>query len=169
MSKMLIRLVVLAALATLMTTSALAGTKFGGGIHYLRTVGDLKDTPGWDKNAIGFMASVKFPAPLIHFEGDVEFIPDYAGTGELYWSPQAYAKIGQFIYGGVGIGIGHMGGGYGWQDPWYALRAGVNLGLGGLDLDVFATYRFEKFKDLEGVGTDDLNSVTFGALIHFGK
>ncbi|MCB1182517.1 hypothetical protein KDM41_03715 [bacterium] len=165
--KSLLRLTLVLGLAVLAASPAAAGAKLGGGIHYLKTVGDLKDVEGFDDSAIGFMGSVAFDGPLLRLEGDVEFIPSYAGTDELYWSPQAYAMIGQFIYGGVGVGVGHMGGGFGWQDPWYALRAGVRLGLGGLDLDVFGTYRFEKFGDLEGVTTDDMNSVTLGALVHF--
>jgi hypothetical protein len=75
--------------------------------------------------------------------------------------------LGDFIYGGVGIGVGHIDGD--WQsNPFYALRGGVDFMLGNLDLDVFASYRFQKSKDFGDLDNDDLNSLTFGALIRFG-
>ena len=82
--------------------------------------------------------------------------------------PQGYAMLGNLIYGGVGIGIGHIDGE--WQsNPFYALRAGVDFMAGSLDLDLFASYRFQKTSDLDHLGGDDLNSITFGALIRFGS
>jgi hypothetical protein len=155
------------ALVVALALPAAAGTRIGGGIHYLKTVGDIKDSAEFDENSLGFMASAAFSGSMLRFEGDVEFIPDYAGTDELLWAPQGYVLIGNFIYGGAGIGISHIGD-FGWQDPFYVLRAGVDFMAGSLDLDVFASYRFEKAKDLEGLGSDDLNAVTFGALIRFG-
>jgi hypothetical protein len=82
--------------------------------------------------------------------------------------PQGYAMIGDFIYGGAGVGIGYIDGDF-QSNPFYALRAGVDFFLGGLDLDAFASYRFQKAKDLQGFGSDDLNTITFGALIRFGS
>lgn len=145
-----------------------AGTRLGGGIHYLRTLGDIKDSPEWDENAIGFMGSIVFTGQLLRLEGDVEFIPDFGGSGEMMIQPQAYGLIGKFIYGGAGIGIGYIDGDF-QSNPFYALRAGVDFYLGGLDLDVFASYRFQKANDLEDLGSDDLNSITFGALLRFGS
>lgn len=145
-----------------------AGTRFGGGLHYLKTLGDIKDSPEVDENAFGFMGSVLFTGQLLRLEADVEFIPDYIGSGETMIQPQAYAMVGNFIYGGVGIGIGRIAGF--WQsDPFYALRAGVDFTAGSLDLDVFASYRFQKTEDFDHLGSDDLNSITFGALIRFGS
>jgi len=153
-------------LAVAITTEA--GTRFGGGIHYLKTLGDIKDAPEFDENAIGFMGSVVFTRELLRLEVDVEAVPDFGASGEMMLQPQAYGMIGDFIYGGVGIGIGHVDGD--WQsNPFFALRAGVDFLAGGLDLDVFASYRFQKAKDLEHLGSDDLNSITFGALIRFGS
>lgn len=152
-----------------MTVSPLqAGTRFGGGIHYLRTLGDIKDTPGFDENAMGFMGSALLTTPLIKIEGDIEYIPNFGIDNKDMWQPQAYALIGNFIYGGVGIGIGYIDGG--WQDnPFYALRAGVDFFLAGLDLDAFASFRFQKVNDLKYSGNDDLNSITFGVLVRFGS
>lgn len=147
-------------------TSADAATRFGGGIHYLRTLGDIKDSPEFDENAIGFMASIVTGRSL-RLEGDLEVIPDFGGSGETMLQPQAYAMLGEFIYGGLGIGIGYFDGE--WQSqPFYAFRAGVNLPLGGFGIDLFATYRFQNDENLENFQSDDLNTITFGALLRFG-
>jgi hypothetical protein len=144
-----------------------AGMRLGAGIHYLRTVGDLKDTPGFDKDDLSFLVSLKYGLGLIKVEGDIEFLPDYVGSDLLMIEPQAYALIGNLIYGGVGIGVGHLED-FGWQDPFYALRAGVDLDLGPIGLDAFASYRFQKAKDLATLESDDLNAVTLGAIFTFG-
>jgi hypothetical protein len=150
----------------LSTPPAEADVRIGGGIHYLRTLGDIKDAPEFDENAIGFMGSVLFTHMMFRLEGDIEIIPDYGASEKTMFEPQAYAMIGRFIYGGVGIGIGYLD--EGWQsNPFYALRAGVDFYVGGLDLDVFASYRFQKANDLEHLGSDDLDAITFGALIRF--
>lgn len=147
--------------------TAAAGLRLGGGIHYLRTLGDIKDAEGFDENAIGIMASATYSFAMVRVEGDVEFIPDFGGTDEAMWQPQAYALVGNFIYGGIGTGIGYIDGD--WQsEPFFALRAGVDFVLAGLDLDAFTTYRFQKDEDLKGFGSDDLDTITFGALIRFG-
>lgn len=149
------------------TGTASAGLRLGGGIHYLRTVGDIKDSDQFDENAIGIMASATYGLAMLRVEGDVEYIPDWGGTDEAMWEPQAYALIGDMIYGGLGTGIGYIDGE--WQsEPFFALRAGVDFVLAGLDLDVFGTYRFQKEEDLKALGSDDINAITFGALIRFG-
>lgn len=166
MRRLLGTLVVLAILTVGLATNATAGLRVGGGIHYLRTVGDLKDSPGFDENAIGFLGSTKYSLGLITLEGDLEVIPDYVGSDQLMWQPQGFVLIGGPVYGGAGIGVGYLGD-FGWQDPFFALRAGVDFMLGPVDLDVFASYRFQKAKDLSSLGEDDLNSITFGALAFF--
>ena len=155
--------------AVLLTVApADAQLRFGGGVHYLRALGDIKDAPDFDENALGFMGSVDFRVPLLRIEGDVEFIPDYYNSSELMIQPQAYGLLGSLLYGGVGLGIGHLGN-FGWQKPFFALRAGVDFMLGGLDLDVFASYRFQKADDLKTINEDSLNAITFAALIRFGS
>ena len=133
----------------------------GLGVHYLNTLGDIKDAPEFDSSAFGFMGAYSFGLGLINFEADLEWIPDYA-FGKNMIQPQAYAFVGSFIYGGVGIGIGHIDGS--WLDnPFYALRAGVKLAM----LDIFTSYRFQKWNAVEDFESDDLNSLTFGALFKF--
>jgi len=148
---------------------AQCGHRFGGGLHYLRTVGDIKDEPEWDPDAIGILASYQFSPPLLlTLEFDVEWLPNYGGTDESMIEPQAWVLIGGFLYGGGGIGIGYINSD--WQEnPFYALRAGVNLVLLSLNLDVFATYRFQSTGELEDFGTKDLDTITLGAVVRFGK
>ena len=154
-------MVVIIPLVFLSTGATDAQAGLGLGVHYLKTVGDIKDHPEIDSNAFGFMAGYTFGAGLINFEADVEWIPDYA-FGKNMVEPQAYAFVGSFIYGGLGIGIGHINGD--WQsDPFYALRVGVKLAM----LDIFTSYRFQKWSDLEGVESDDANALTFGAMFRF--
>lgn len=146
--------------------NASADLRAGAGLHYLQTVGDLKDVEGFDKHDFGFLGALKYSGGLLTIEGDLEVIPDYVGSSEMMWQPQAYLLVGGLIYGGVGAGIGYLST-FGWQDPFYALRAGVDFMLGPIDLDVFASYRFQTAKDLSGLEEDDLNAITFGALINF--
>ena len=133
----------------------------GLGVHYLNTLGDIKDAPGFDSSALGFLGVYSMGVGLINFEADLEWVPSYA-FGKDLWEPSAYAFVGGFIYGGVGIGIGNYDGKW-FDDPFYALRVGVKFAM----LDVFTSYRFQKWSDLEVVGSDDLNSITFGALFKF--
>lgn len=148
--------------------AAAAELRLGGGIHYLHTLGDIKDSEEFDENAIGIMASATYGFAMLRVEGDVEFIPDFGGSDEAMWQPQAYALLGDLIYGGIGTGIGYIDGD--WQSqPFFALRAGVDFVLAGLDLDAFASYRFQKEEDLKALGSDDLDTITFGALIRFGR
>ena len=155
----------LASLIALCAGTALAG-QLGGGIHYLSTVGEIKDTQGIDDNNFNFVASYKHPGALLSLEADVEFVPDYLGSNEMLYQPQAYGLIGGLIYGGVGVGWGYLDGEW-FDDPFYALRAGVDFPLGKIHLDVNANYRFLNTKALESVSESDLDSVTFGAIVRF--
>jgi hypothetical protein len=142
-----------------------AGLRLGGGVHYLRTVGDIKDDADFDENSLGFLGSLMLPLPLVRVEGIVEWIPDYGGQNSMI-QPQAWALLGTGLYAGVGVGIGYSDGE--WQEnEFWALRAGLNLPLGGLDLDGFATYRIQSTAELEGLGKKDLDAVTFGAILRF--
>jgi hypothetical protein len=131
------------------------------GVHYLETLGDIKDADGFNSSSLGFMGGFSFGTSLLNFEADLEWTPDYA-FGKDMLQPQAYAFIGHFLYGGVGVGIGHINGE--WQDsPFFALRAGVRLSK----LDLFTSYRFQEWEVIESLGTSDANALTFGALFKF--
>jgi hypothetical protein len=148
-------------------TASAAGASIGGGVHYLHNVNDI-DNNGvdLDKNSIGVVGSLMGGFSLLKLEGQVEHISNYLGSNEAMWIPQGWALLGSVVYAGAGIGIGHIDGD--WQnDPFYALRAGVNLPLGPVSLDTYGTYHFwndDAFNDVNG---DDLDSVTFAALLRF--
>lgn len=148
--------------------TAHAAMSLGGGIHYLRTLGDISDDGAIDLNQDSFsiLGSLQSPMGPLKVEGQVEYIFDYLGTGHEMWLPSAWGLLGNTIYGGAGIGIGHTDGD--WQNnPFYALRAGVVIPLGGLKLDGYATYQFQSDQDLKNLTGEDLDSITFAALIRF--
>lgn len=149
---------------------ARADKSIGGGIHYLRNLGDLKASgvpQSFDQNSFSLLASGQTGIAMLRLEADVEYIFDYIGTGHPMWQPEAWVLTSGLIYAGAGIGIGYTDGD--WQnDPFYALRAGVNLGLAGFGVDVFASYRFQKDDQLQSLTGDDLDSLTFAAIARFG-
>jgi len=157
------------ALALLMTipafaSAALTAVKLGGGIHYLHSLEQIKDSEEFDENSLGYLGSLQLSSAGITVEGLAEYIPDYLGFDENLVMPQVYLLLGQLIYVGAGAGWGYYN--KDWtDDPFYALRAGVNVGRDPLGLDVFATYRFMKWKVLENVDSEDWNSITFGAVL----
>ena len=165
------RFVILLAVASCVLTTAgtcpaHGETRLGGGIHYVRTLGDIKDDSRFDNDAYNIMGSLQFSGGLLTLEADVEWIPNYGGSDKSLWQPQAYLLLGGFIYGGVGIGIGHFDGE--WQnDPFYALRAGVDFPLGPLYLDVNVNYRFQSTKVFEDLDEIDTDAVTFSAVVRF--
>ncbi len=166
MKRLLCLLAVSLTLAGTFAAPAQAESRLGGGVQYLKTLGDIKDTPEFDSNAFGFLASGQYNARLFKVEGDVEWILDFGGSDKSLIQPQAYLLIGGLFYGGAGIGIGYFDGD--WQkDPFYALRAGVDITLGGLNLDAFTLYRFQDTEVFENFGSQNLNSITFGAVVRF--
>ena len=152
-------------------TPAVALPQLGIGLHYLRTLEEIEDGTGgtFSQNDIALLGSITIPIAIIRIEGDVEWVPDY--FGENLWQPSAFGfvKLG-LLYGGAGIGIGYLTGDLGgWaSNPWYALRAGIEFGLGPLALDGFASYRFQSASFLEGASHVNLDALTFGVQAKFG-
>ncbi len=158
---------VIAALCVLFTASASrAEFRLGGGIHYLKTVGDIKDAPEFDSSAFNIVASGQMTIPPFKFEGEVEWVNDYGGSGESLLLPQAFVLFGGMLYGGVGIGTGYIDGEW-FDKPFYALRAGVDIPLGPVGIDINANYRFMNTSVFEDAGSEDLDSITFGAIVRF--
>ena len=150
-------------------TAHAAGRSFGAGIHYLRTLGDISedDAISLKQDSFSLLGSMQNGLGPITLDTEVEYIFDYIGTGNEMWQPSLWALLGKMIYGGAGIGIGYTDGD--WQkNPFYALRAGVQLPLGGLALDGYASYRLQKNQELNDLTGEDLDSITFAALLRFG-
>lgn len=140
--------------------------QFGAGAHYMKTVGDVKNSAQFDSDALNLLVAGRMGLGLIGLEFDSEWALDYGGSSKTLWIPQAFATVGSLIYGAAGIGSGYVDGE--WFDrPVYTLRAGVNLPLGGLSADVNANYQFMNTKALENLNSEDLDSVTVGATLWF--
>ena len=143
-----------------------ASMQFGAGVHYMKTVGDVKDTPEFNPDALNILVAGRKGLGPIGLELDSEWALDYGGSNKTLWMPQAFATFGGMIYGAAGIGSGYIDGN--WFDrPTYALRAGVNLPLGLLTADINANYQFINTKALQNLNSEDLNSVTVGATLWF--
>lgn len=145
------------------------GGSFGIGLHYLRSLGDFEDEDldlGLKNDNFGIIGSYQHNFGLLTAEGNLEYVFDYVGSDHDLFEPSAYLLIGGLIYGGAGIGVGHLDDR--WLDPFYALRLGVNIGLGGLGLDVYTTYKFQNDDDLEDLTGDDLDALTFAGVLRFG-
>jgi hypothetical protein len=167
MKKLLIALLAVVMVVASAGSSSAAGVSIGGGIHYLRNVNDI-DGSGvdLDKNSVGLVGSILGDVKVLKLEGQLEYINNYAGSDESMWIPQAWAMIGSLLYAGAGIGIGHIDGD--WQDdPFYGLRAGLNIPLGAVNLDTYGTYHFWNDDAFAEVTEEDLDSVTFAALLRF--
>jgi len=139
----------------------------GVGAHYMETVGSIKDAPDFDTSALNLLVGARKGLGLITLELDSEWAFDFGGSSHTLWMPQAFALLGPgLIYAGAGIGTGYIDGEW-FDNPTYALRAGVNLPLGRLKLDVNAAYQFMSSKSFETIDSEDLDSITFGALLWF--
>ena len=143
--------------------------RIGGGVHYLRTVGDIEKDDSFDENALSFSGSYQARGSgLLGLELGLEATPDYLGLDETLWQPQGYILLGRTLYAGAGIGIGYLDGEW-LDDPFYAFRLGFDLEiLPNLYLDINGNYRFQDSKVLDTIDEEDLDVVTFGASIRIG-
>ena len=145
-----------------------AQVSIGGGVHYLRNLGDITNDGALDlsQNSIAVQLSVRRSFGLLSVDGQTGYIFNYLGTDESAWEPALWGLLGSVIYGGAGIGWQRSNGE--WSDkPFYALRAGFDLPLGGLELDAYGSWRFQGSDDFEGLTGEDLDSLTFAALLRF--
>jgi hypothetical protein len=133
----------------------------GVGLHYLKTVEDMGETSGFDSSSLGFLGVFSFSPGFINFELDFEYIPNYAFDKDLL-QPSAYAFLGNHIYGGFGVGIGHFNGEWA-DDPFFDIRAGLKI----LSFDFFGSYKIQDLDELNDLESEDLNAVTFGAIYKF--
>ncbi|HET6348090.1 MAG TPA: hypothetical protein VFH88_03310 [Candidatus Krumholzibacteria bacterium] len=166
MKKILLLFLVVATAMTTVVSVSSAGSSIGGGLHYLHAVKDIDKNTTLDKNSFSILGSYMFGLGLVSVEAQVEYVFNYAGTDHSMWTPSAWAVTHGLIYAGAGIGIGYSNGD--WQDdPFYALRAGVNLPLAAFKLDAYATYQFQNGGQLKTVTGEDLDSVTLAAILRF--
>jgi hypothetical protein len=146
--------------------SARCEHQLGGGLHYLRTLGEIEENPEWNPDALGFLVSYRYKLTLVKLEADLEWVPDYGGSDKTLFQPQAWFIAGGLIYGAGGIGGSYIDGGW-FDNPFYGLRAGADLTLAGFNLDLFATYRWQSSTVFDDINEEDLDALTFGAIFRF--
>ena len=133
-------------------------------MHYWAAVEDV-DIDTIDEDGYAWIFSYQLrPTSLSAFEVDLEVLPDnFAGAPETVYAPQAYLILGVSVYAGVGIGTYYSDGKFA-DDPFYALRAGMNLEiLPRVFVDISGNYRFNEWGGdvTEDIGTD---TVTLAAV-----
>jgi hypothetical protein len=142
--------------------------RIGVGVHYWTAVKDI-DMKDVDQSGLSLIGS--YQNQMVGFstlELDLEvFGEGYAGADATVLSPQGYLLFGKGVYGGAGGGINYSDGSY--SDPFFALRAGVDLEiLPAVHLDINANYRFETW-NFDRVKEDvKTGNVTLGAIVRLG-
>ena len=140
----------------------------GIGLHYWFAIDEIENQDSFDEDGFNWLFSYKYQNSIIGFLGEVEMADrEIAGNDDLVWSPQVFVTIGDFLYGGVGIGVHYTDSDF--SDPFYALKVGLDMELihDFLHLDVNANYRFDNW-DYDAVREDvDTDTVTLGAVVRF--
>jgi len=161
------RSALVAAVALAVFVPAADAAQYGAGLHYQRTIDDF-DVDELDQNDFTIFGSVTVPVALVKVEGDLEITPDYLGSDNVLFQPAAYGLLDLGLaYGGIGIGIGYLDGDWA-SSPFYSLRGGIELGLGGFAVDGFLEYRFQDASFGDAIDDLNLDALRLGAQVKFG-
>lgn len=169
------RTIGVAALLTvaMLTAPAEARHKIGAGLHYWKTIDEIRANPVEDvtikDDGISWILSYQYASsPLITFEADILILPETYGAAESgyrVWGPQAMLLVGPMVYGGIGVGIYRAGDEWA-PNPFYPLRVGVELEiLPKISVDVNANYRIERWNMHYTQEDIDTDTVTLGAVL----
>ncbi len=134
---------------------AQAGHRIGVGANYWKVIDDI-DVRDIDDSGVSYHVSYQYrPQGLFALDLTLERLPDRFGTSA--YAPQAYLLVGRVLYAGIGAGMVYTDGNFA-DEPFYALKAGLELPLFFLRLDLSGHYRFNDFADLKDsdrkIGTD---------------
>lgn len=165
-----------AVLAALCVVVALSGTtsaqqpgghRFGGGVHYWRTIDNIRRDYRLHREGIAWIVNYQYVLMLFNLELGVEVFPQgYYGSTQTAIAPHAFVGLSTPIYGALGMGTvtsGDLDGTF--SAPFYILRAGLNIELlPGFYLDVNGNYYFTDWDTVEDVNTD---TITLGAQARF--
>ena len=150
-----------------LATAASAQHRAGLGVNYWRAVKNVK-IDDIDKSGMSYLLTYQWKPSLIGVQADFEVLPDYFGKDA--YAPAAYLVVGSFIYAAAGLGMTHLDGGWA-DDPFLALKVGVDIGLPFVHLDVHANYRvngklreIDLGDELKKIGSD---TVFLGAALRF--
>jgi hypothetical protein len=152
------------------TQAADTANRLGAGANYWVALENLddEDIRDLDENGFSYYASYQYWPTLLGLELQVEMYPDWMGQDDAY-APQAYLLLGSTLYAGAGVGIMYFQDDWA-DDPFYALKAGLNLELiPNLFLDVSANYRFKDSTQFDDDSSDiDTDTVFLGAALRLG-
>lgn len=158
---------------TALAPAAHAGEhSLGFGYHYWQTIDGLDDidTGTLDDvkdNGNSYVFAYQYiPRGFFKFEVDLEVYPDgFAGSSERAYSPQVFALVGGFVYGGVGVGVISSDGlEDDPSDPFYMARIGLDLAvLGSISIDIHARYDLGAWDQIDDIEFDT-DSFTLGAV-----
>ena len=155
-------------LGTMMAVPAEAEVRIGGGVHYWTALDDIEvDDVDIDDTGSSFIGSLQWlPGGLIYGEAQLEYFDEGFGGGNAgALAPQAFVLAGLgSIYGGLGIGITYNDEleGDNFSDPFYTLRAGLDIELlPRIHIDIHGKYIFDAFSDVDGADED---AITLGAI-----
>jgi hypothetical protein len=162
---------VLACLLFAAVSSPLAAGEhvIGIGANYFRTIDELEDSDfEIEDDGLSTVASYQYrPQGLVAFEIDLEYFEKgFGGSTEAAYSPQAYLVLGRGWFAALGVGTTYSDGFEDEiSDPFYAAKAGFNLGLlPKLALEIAGQYRFDAFSELDDADTD---TIFLGAMLRF--
>ena len=142
----------------------------GGGVHYWRTIDQIRSSRNLDDSGIAWMATGQYSVwRLLKIEADLEVFPKgFGGADRTAYAPQAYLLFGSTLYAGAGVGVVYSSDFSGsFSDPFYALKTGLDLEvLPRLHLDVNANYQFLNWKDVNSLqGRVNTDTITLGAAV----
>ena len=168
MKKFIAAVLVLAGIMILTAPAAeAAGSKvrLGVGANYWVALEDINDVDFDDSGLSGLITFQYLPLSWLKIEVDAEFLPEgFLGSTEQVWLPQAYLLLGDFIYGGAGSGCTTPTA-ISRTTPSFALKAGIDIPIGPIHLDIDANYRFEGQLQGSDIDTD---TIFLGAAVRFG-
>lgn len=164
MKKALFMIVLVGFLASAPAVRAAGEHRIGAGANYWVALEDIEEEEDVDEDGLSLLVSYQYWPSLLGLELDLEFLPDRFGESAM--APEAFILLGRTIYCGVGIGITYSDDSFA-DEPFYALRAGLNLELlPVLYLDIAGNYRFNDTAELKADETDiDTDTVFFGATL----
>lgn len=141
-------------------------SRLGVGANYWVTIDNL-DANNVDDHGFSFLGTYQYWPSLLGLELDFEVLPDR--FGEDAYAPEAYVLVGGMLYVAGGVGIIYQNSEWA-QDPFYAIRAGLNLELlPSFFLDINANYRFNDTTQFKDNSTDiDTDTVFIGAAARIG-
>lgn len=133
--------------------------RLGAGVHYNASVKSYGD--GFDSSGLSYLVSYQLvPASFFKLEANLEVLPSSLTGSETTYVPQVYALLGSIIYGGLGIGVPYSDGEFA-KDPVYNIRAGLDIPISKIHIDINANYGFTDFDQLSDFDSDN---ITIGLL-----